>query len=140
MLFHERLRKKQISFIYECTGKYYVKSELQLMINSVVGNFVSNAVKFTPRNGTVRMDAEREGDRVRIMIIDGGAGFPEALLDKVERGERYCSAEGTEGEQGSSYGLMIASLCLKKMGGSLEVCNRPEGGAIVSALLPVAEE
>jgi signal transduction histidine kinase len=135
LLFSEKLKKKELQFISEIPDDLYIRANSQLLCNSVFGNFISNAIKYSKRCGEIKMKAEViEGGKVRISITDHGAGFPEELLNHLKNRVAYNSTDGTEGEKGNAYGMMIASLCLKKLNATLEVKNCPEGGACVSAV------
>jgi len=134
LLFNERMKKKEVKFISEIPDELYIIGNSQLLCNSVFGNFLSNAIKYSKRNSTITMKAETEEKKVRISIVDNGTGFPEELLKHPENRIGYNSQDGTEGEKGNAYGMMIASLCLKKLNATIEIKNIPEGGAEVSAI------
>jgi signal transduction histidine kinase len=112
-----------------------VEADLAVLCNSILGKFLSNAIKFSPRGATIRMTAESAGDKVRVAVFDEGPGFPEDLLEQGPGSPRRQSIVGTEGEPGSGYGLQIAALCAARMNGSLEIRGKGPGGAI-SVLLP----
>lgn len=135
-LFSSRLEKKELKFCFEGEKDLTVFSNFQIMLNSVLGNFLSNAIKFSPRGGTIIFFAEKEDSHVRFGIIDEGSGFPDKLLRCAEEGKKYFSQDGTEGEVGTAFGLMIASICMQNLNGSLEVRNT-ETGAIVSVVVPI---
>lgn len=134
-LFSSRLSKKNQTFVFEGEKGLTVYSNNDVLRNSVLSNFLSNAIKFSPRGTEIKMKASRENNKTRISIIDQGEGFPEDLLQKVAKGEKYGSKSGTEGELGTAYGLSIASICLRNLNGILEVRNQKDGGAEVSAIL-----
>jgi len=134
LLFNERMIKKELRFICDIPEELYIMANSQLLCNSVFGNLISNAIKYSQRHSEIIMTAEREGKKVRISIIDHGTGFPDELLKNPDNRVGYHSKDGTEGEKGNAYGMMIALLCLKKLNATLEVKNRPDGGACVSAV------
>jgi K+-sensing histidine kinase KdpD len=109
---------------------------IPILCHSVLGNIVSNAIKFSMRGSVIEMAARAEGDQVRIKVRDQGSGFSREVLRDAAGGEVVRSVQSTEGEAGSGYGLRIAALCLARMDGSLEVRNRDSCGGTVSLLLP----
>ena len=137
-VFSPRFASKEQRFLLEGGAELAVNAIVSLLQHSVLGNIVSNAIKFSPRGSTITLSARREDGRVRIQVADQGAGFPPQVLHHGSRGEEQSSLRGTDGEQGLGYGLRIAALCLERMDGVLEAGNREAGGAVVSALLPEA--
>lgn len=115
-----------------------VKTQRQVLCHSVLGNILGNAIKFAPRGSTIGLAASAEGGSVRIEVRDQGRGFPATVLSHGARGASCGSKPGTEGEVGSAYGLRIAALCLRRLGGTLEVRNCEGGGASVAVVLPRA--
>ena len=84
------------------------------------------------------MRAEPAGNRIRIILKDKGPGFPEELLRHGPEAARYISRAGTDGENGTGYGLRIAALCAERLDAVIEARNPSEGGAEFSILLPSA--
>jgi signal transduction histidine kinase len=135
-VFSSRLAAKEQGFLLTEGAALAVRAAVPVLCHSVLGNIVSNAIKFSPRGSVIEMAAWSEGDRVRIEVRDQGRGFSREVLRHGARGEEIPSLQGTEGEGGSGYGLRIAALCLDRMEGALEVRNRDSGGGTVSLLLP----
>ena len=133
-LFQDKLKKKNQKLILDAPDDLFLMTNKEIMRTSIIGNFISNAVKFSPSGSEIKLKAEVEADNIRISVIDHGKGFSEELLNKGRLGMKYSSQSGTEGELGTAYGLIITSICLRKLGGALEIRNLPEGGAEVSAL------
>jgi len=106
-----------------------------ILLNSVLGNLLSNAIKFSPPGSCLEIRVAREGERLRIEIHDQGAGFPPGFFQRGD-GKAISSLPGTEGEKGSGHGLNIVALHVAKLGGTLEIMTRQNGGAAVSVVLP----
>lgn len=94
-----------------------------------IGNVVRNAIQAQSRGGFVVIEGSR-GEVVRLSFRDGGPGFSVKAL--TQHAELFYS----EKEGGMGIGLSVASEILRAHGGSLRVANAPEGGAIVTFLLP----
>lgn len=96
-----------------------------------VFNILDNALEASPH--WVRLDAAHVGDTLRLTVSDAGPGFtPEAL---ASYGRPYMS---TKGRPGGGLGLFLVVSVARTLGGSLQVHNRPEGGATVTLSLPLA--
>ncbi len=137
-VFGSRLDRKEQTFEVAEGAGVAVLTHPEILCHSVLGNLLANAAKFSPRGATIALRAVKEGAWVRLEIRDDGAGFPPAILERAARGEPYRSSPGTESERGSGFGLRIVALCLRRLGGWLELRNHPEGGAAVAAVLPAA--
>lgn len=103
----------------------------------VVENLVSNALKYTPPGGRIRLSLAQEGTAVRFTAQDGGPGFdgedPAALFALGVTGR----AAPTGGEARFGLGLgVVADLC-RALGGEVRASNAPEGGALVEVWLPM---
>jgi signal transduction histidine kinase len=105
-------------------------------IGQVVANLVGNAVKFTPRGGSVRVAVEPTDDGARIDVTDTGVGIDPAELphvfERFYRGSRSNEARGS----GSGLGLAIVRSIVDMHGGSVVVESGPEIGSRFTVLLP----
>ena len=90
-----------------------------LRLLQVLANLVSNAVKFSPEEGTVTLGVEGREGRVRISVSDDGPGIPRDFREKVF--ERFTQAEGQSerGRKGSGLGLAITKELVEKMNGRI---------------------
>ncbi len=135
-VFEPRLVAKGLKLARGDGGELVISTHHDILFSSVLSNIMNNAIKFSPRGSTIELAASKEGDCVRMEVRDGGEGFSTELLDLCSRGGPHDSSAGTEGEMGHAYGLRIASVCLRRLGGQLQIRNRPGGGASVAVLLP----
>ncbi len=106
-----------------------------LALARVVSNLVSNALKFTPRNGHVTFSSKWRNGEVVASIADTGPGIPPAevplLFEKYHRGTTSREVEGT------GLGLFIAKALVEAHGGHIEVQTEPDHGANFSLVLPL---
>jgi signal transduction histidine kinase len=105
-------------------------------IGQVVANLVANAVKFTPRGGTVHVEVQPTLDGARIDVSDTGVGIePQELphiFERFYRGSRANEARGS----GSGLGLAIVRSIVDMHGGTVSVESGPGLGSRFSVLLP----
>lgn len=106
----------------------------------MVENLVTNAIKFTPRGGVVRVRVHAEGDAVVLEVEDTGVGVTEEerkrLFDRLYRAPGAVAAQ----VQGAGLGLSIVEKILHRHGGSVAIDSEPGVGTIVTVSLPSAEE
>ncbi len=105
-------------------------------IGQVVANLVGNAIKFTPRDGSVTVDLAAAPDGARIEVSDTGVGIEPAelphIFERFYRGSRANEARGS----GSGLGLAIVHSIVDMHGGAIEVESRVGGGSRFIVTLP----
>jgi len=96
-------------------------------IVQVLTNLISNAVKFSPAHGEVRIWGEaRAKSAVRVWVADRGPGIPPELRDRVF--ERFAQARGPHPVKGTGLGLSIARAIVEQHGGSIGFETDPDRG------------
>jgi len=102
----------------------------------VLYNLISNALKFTPRGGTVKVSARIEGDHVRILVTDTGIGIaPEHLPRLFREFEQLPQDAGTRPE-GTGLGLALTKRLVELHGGTVRVESTRGQGSTFSVYLP----
>ncbi len=109
-------------------------------LRQVIVNLVSNAIKFTPDGGRVRVEAERAGDRVVLRVTDTGKGIEPEFLPHVF--DRWAQAEAGAARRsradGLGLGLAIARHLVDMHGGTIDVASDGRGkGATFTVKIPV---
>ncbi len=110
------------------------------MFRTILRNLISNAIKFTPRKGTIALRAERNGDMVNLSVADTGVGIPEDVVPRLFDIDRQHSTKGTEREAGSGLGLILCKEFIEKMKGSITVTSESGKGSVFTILLPALPE
>lgn len=106
-------------------------------IGRVIANLVSNALRYTPAGGTVRVTAVRQPHHIVVTVQDSGPGFAPEDLDRVfEQFYRGEEARSRTSGSGAGLGLAIARGIVTAHNGRIWAENAPEGGAIVGFSLP----
>lgn len=107
------------------------------MIQSVLRNLLSNALKFTPENGSVEMNALEMNTEVIISIKDSGVGISEPSLKRIFDQDQPVKTLGTNKESGSGLGLILCKDFVEKNGGKIWVESEKGKGSIFSFTVPV---
>lgn len=106
-------------------------------LEQIVGNLLSNALRYTPEAGIVELAVSRDRTDLILTVRDHGPGIsPESLPLVFERFYRADKARSRE-EGGTGLGLAIARQLAEAHGGSLSAENHPMGGALFRLRLPV---
>jgi signal transduction histidine kinase len=108
------------------------------MIATVLRNLVVNAVKFTPRGGSVVVTSARHGAREHIAVADTGLGMSSDDVAKLFRIDVRLASPGTEGERGSGIGLILCHELVSLNQGRIKVTSEPGKGSTFTLVLPAA--
>jgi signal transduction histidine kinase len=110
-------------------------------LEQALQNLAANAVRHTPRGGTVRIAAEARADHSRITVRDTGSGIPAEHLPHIfERFYKVDAARSATAFTGSGLGLSIVRAIVERHGGTVTATNAPEGGAIFEIRLPLPDQ
>ena len=105
-------------------------------LTQVVVNLLANAVRFSPRGGTVTVGVARAAGRVRVTIDDQGPGVPEAFREAIFQPFKQVEGSAAHKKGGTGLGLAISQAIVAEHGGTLQVGDAPGGGARFSFDLP----
>jgi len=107
-------------------------------LQQVVWNLLTNAVKFTPRGGTVRVELRRVNSHVQILVADSGEGIEPHVLPHIF--ERFTQADSstTRARGGLGIGLSLVRHLIELHGGTVQASSEGRGkGATFTVKLPV---
>jgi two-component system sensor histidine kinase VicK len=104
----------------------------------VVHNVLSNAVKFTPAGGVVRVVVDSSDDTFTVSVEDNGVGIPEHLQPHIFERNTAASRPGLKGERSIGMGLYIVKELVILMGGSVALSSKENVGTSVVMTLPKA--
>jgi signal transduction histidine kinase len=91
------------------------------MVRTVLRNLISNAIKFTHRDGAVRIEINTTGDYAEIKVSDTGIGISDANMSKLFKIDSNFTSLGTEEEKGTGLGLPLCKEFVEKCGGKIRV-------------------
>ena len=106
------------------------------ILRFVIRNILSNAIKFSYRNGLVEIISYRKNDdKVYISVTDHGKGIESERLELLFNSSQIISTQGTENEKGSGLGLILCKDFIEKIGGEIIIENRRCKGTTVTIIL-----
>jgi AraC-like DNA-binding protein/anti-sigma regulatory factor (Ser/Thr protein kinase) len=120
-------------------------------LKQILTTLLSNAIRYTPEGGTVRVQLRRASGHAEIAVRDTGPGLPDALQDRIfGRSESYIpvgndehsggDASSTEQRIGMGIGLAHAYALAQRHGGTIEVESEPGFGTELTVRLPLGRE
>ena len=107
------------------------------MLSLVLRNLISNAIKFTPEKGNIKIGVHENCTIVEVYVQDSGAGISPEALKKINSNDFY-STKGTANESGTGLGLKLCKEFMVRNGGQLYIESKPGKGSIFSFSLPKA--
>lgn len=134
--FEGRVAQKQLKLEVIADERIATIENDKRLLHMVISNLTSNATKYTPENGTVRVQYTGSGDQVTFTVADSGVGIPiddqEQLFSKFFRASNVRDAK----VQGTGLGLYIVKLAVEKMGGTIAVQSVEGEGTVFTVVLP----
>lgn len=104
-------------------------------LDQVLSNLVANALRHTPADGSIALEAAADGAGCRLTVTDSGTGIPPAHLPYVFERFYKADASRTTGASGSGLGLSIVKAIVERHGGTVSVTSEP-GRTCFAVVLP----
>lgn len=106
------------------------------MLKTILRNLISNAIKFSYENGKIELRADKNESNIIIKVSDNGIGIVPDTKNKLFDMTYIRSTEGTKGEKGTGFGLLICKEFAEKHGGKIWAESEPGKGAIFYFVIP----
>ena len=137
-IFEMIAQTKKIKLQFQATEQPLVVRADNDMLKTVVRNFMSNAIKFSPEESTIEIMMKPEGDFAKISVRDHGVGIAADRLGSIfHKGE---TTYGTGGEEGSGLGLQLCQDFARKNGGDVMVESVEGEGSTFSVMVPLKKD
>jgi signal transduction histidine kinase len=143
-LTRERARSQNLSLTMSCPPEIGAIEADERRLKQALFNLISNALKFTPAGGSIRLEArldgqhpgQRNGGDVVLAVADTGVGIPaadqERVFEKFERGDPHPR------EYGAGLGLSLVKSLIELHGGSVAIESEPGAGTTILCRLPAS--
>jgi len=135
-LTRERARNRDLALTLRCPRDIGAIEADERRLKQALFNLISNAIKFTPAGGSIRLEARRNGNELILAVTDTGVGIPavdqERVFEKFERGNPQAR------ESGAGLGLSLVKSLIELHGGSVSIESRPSAGTSILCHLPAS--
>ena len=131
-------KKKDIMLVDDTAEGVQINADMNMM-KSVLQNLVSNAIKFTPRGGEIKVTAKQEQDNAIINVSDNGIGISQDNMNKLFIDEGQVTTRGTEDEKGSGLGLLLVKDFIQRNEGTISVDSKEGEGTTFTLRFPAAK-
>lgn len=135
--FEEACAEKEIKLTITCAGDMELRTD-PVILREIMENLLTNAVKYTPKGGVIRVHAGREGKhKVKIRVEDTGYGIPAhehpKVFTKFFRGENVVNVDTS----GTGLGLYLVSLLVHAIEAKIDFASEPGRGTTFTLAVPV---
>jgi len=137
--FNHALHQKNIEFLNQATAGQSVMAD-ENHIKVVLRNLISNAIKFTDTNGTIKLNSTYEENNVIVSVQDTGKGMTADEVNKLFYPQTHFSQPGTQGEHGTGIGLLLCKELVELNGGKIWITSKPGKGSTFFFSLPLNPE
>lgn len=135
-LYRVQADKKPVRILTEVTLEREEHYLDQWKLQQILTNLISNALKFTPENGTIFLSAEERGDWLHFAVKDSGIGISPEDQSKLFQPFTQANESIQLKYGGTGLGLSICRKLCQRMGGSISLESEPEEGATFTVSLP----
>ena len=138
-LFKHEFEYRNIRFEKEIDeqSRVYVDAEL---VDTVIRNVISNAIKYTPEEGSIKIKSEIKNDVVEVCVSDTGIGISKENQQKLFNPQREYTTLGLYQEKGSGLGLLLCKDFIEMNGGSIWLESAEGEGTSIYITMPLAME
>jgi signal transduction histidine kinase len=133
-LYEASLSAKNMDVVVSVDHNFRIRADREIIF-TVLRNLISNAIKFTDRNGKIEIVGYHENRMSYIVVKDTGIGMDGATAARI-LSSNYDSSVGTQGEKGLGIGIMLCHDLLKRMGASLTVESILGKGTSMAVAIP----
>ncbi len=137
-LMETKIKEKSITVFNNIKNDITVFSD-KMILETVLRNLLSNALKYTFPNGEIVFDAYDTGETVTFTITDNGMGMSEERITKLFSEDIISSKHGTNNEKGNGLGLKLVKNLLDKNKSSISVVSTEGKGTTFTVAIPKRE-
>lgn len=134
--YHSYARENHVSIYFESDHDEIIMDYDRDKLDLVFQNLISNAIKFTPKGGTINVFVSKESDKLNIELRDTGRGIEKEALSKIF--DRFYQVETTHSNhQGSGIGLSLTKELVHLMNGEIKVESTLGVGTTFNISIPI---
>ncbi|MFC2102236.1 ATP-binding protein [Bacteroidota bacterium] len=130
---------KNIEILFSNPGSLNVTAD-ENMIQTVIRNITSNAIKFSHPGGKIEIWADNSDQGISLSIRDNGIGISPENLSRLFQLDNNYKSEGTAGEPGTGLGLILCKEYLEMHGGYMDIISEEGNGSTFTLTIPKMDQ
>ncbi len=134
-LLQMQANNKNITISTRLAENLLIKADANMLL-TVIRNIISNAIKFTPKDGKITVSTGSFEKYVYIRVKDSGVGITEEKIKQLFEPSNFESNPGTNNEKGTGLGLVLCNEFIQKHKGRIDVISSVKEGSIFTILIP----
>jgi len=134
-IFKNNIEMKNIKIIKSINPDLIVFSD-SYVLELVLRNLISNAVKFVEYGGIIEISTEEKDSLVFVSIKDNGIGIPAKEVENIFKLDKIFTRKGTTGETGNGLGLLLCKEHLERIGGNIYLSSIEDKGSVFTFFVP----
>ena len=135
-LYTESAAAKNISINTEIPKNLFILAD-KYMIETILRNLISNAIKFTKAGGKIKVKTVAKGSFAEISVLDNGVGITKENLKNLFRIDEQFRRDGTANEKGTGLGLILCKEFVEKNSGTIAVESEERKGSRFTITIPL---
>jgi signal transduction histidine kinase len=135
LLFSDMVKQKSIKIIKELPKTALLFAD-KAMINTVLRNLISNAIKFTNPGGEIKVTIHEKQNELLISVMDTGVGIKKDRFEELFQIDKNHSTQGTKNEKGTGLGLILCKEFIEKHEGKLWIESEVDKGSTFYFTIP----
>lgn len=137
--FEATASQKQVKLVSDIDCDFRMTAD-SFMMETVIRNLVSNAVKYSYKESTVTVKVREVQNKCIISVIDNGVGISRNSADKLFNNERVPIVPGTMKERGNGIGLVISRDFVSRHSGEITAAPGEDGGTVFTVSIPLEKD
>lgn len=132
---------KGVTLNYNIVAAFPILQTDPVILYEIMSNLISNAIKFTPKGGTVTVKGEidHKNNGIILVVQDTGKGIPATILMNLVKGNGVTTSYAHSKRKGWGQGIQIVRDKVRLLEGNFEIANAPGGGTVVCIRMPQNE-
>ena len=123
---------KNITINLNFEKEVQIRAEKTSLVNSVINNLLTNAIKFSHAEGEIDISSDEQGEKTFLTIRDYGIGIPAEIIETLFDVNLSVSTKGTDGEEGTGFGMPLVRKFMTAYGGEIDIKSvENEGTSII---------
>jgi signal transduction histidine kinase len=134
-MYQESMLAKELELTTDFPAQLDIAGDYHTL-STIFRNIISNAIKYTSRNGKIHITIKLEDDQALIKLSDTGIGIASEKLHRIFSVDEHKSTHGTENEKGTGLGLLVTKEFVHLNKGVIHINSAINKGTEVSVYLP----